>query len=159
MMRTMMLKLRATEEQKEALLRTMEAYSIAFNITSEWGFRNKQSNKFAAQEEVYYSIRERIPDLGASLVQTAIHCSCEALRGCGCRTKPLRRQHAAMRYSIKSIRIILAKGFASFSTIKGRIKVDYELPDYFKNKYCNWSIYSYVISLRKASRDLHMTDP
>jgi predicted transposase len=42
MIRTMMLKLKTTEEQRNALLRSMEAYTFAFNVSAKWGFENSR---------------------------------------------------------------------------------------------------------------------
>ena len=68
MMRTIMLKLKSTEEDRTALLRTMEAYTVAFNMAAECGFANRTTNRFKAQDGIYHEIRNVIPELNSSLV-------------------------------------------------------------------------------------------
>jgi predicted transposase len=68
MMRTIVLKLRMDEAQKEALLRTMEAYTIAFNMAAEWGFRNRTCNRITTHFGTYRRIRDCLPGLNSSLV-------------------------------------------------------------------------------------------
>jgi predicted transposase len=45
MFRTIGLKLVLEEGQKASLLRTIEAYTLAFDDTVRWGWRNRVSNK------------------------------------------------------------------------------------------------------------------
>jgi len=57
MMRTIVLKLRIDEAQREALLRAMEAYTVAFNMAAEWGFRNRTYNRISTHFGTYRRIR------------------------------------------------------------------------------------------------------
>lgn len=156
MMRTMMLKLKCSEEDKTALLMTMDAYSYAFNIASEWGFLNQTTNKYEAQKGIYREIRETIPELNSSLVQTAIHCSCEALRASGLKKSPNRRDYASMRYTKKTARIVFEHGFVSLATLKGRRKIPFDFPTYFENKFEGCRVISSTISYRRNSGDFYI---
>jgi putative transposase len=155
-MRTMMLKLKCSEGDKTALLKTMEAYTIAFDEAAEWCFLNQSTNRFEAQKGVYRRIREIIPMLNSSLVQTAIHCSCEAFRGCKRRTRPSRRTYAAIRCSKKAARIVFNHGFTSLTTVMGRRKICFDFPDYYKVKYEGWNVVTSTISKRRSSGDFFL---
>jgi putative transposase len=152
----MMLKLKCSEEDKTALLKTMEAYSKAFEMAAEWGFSNRITNKFEAQKGVYRIIREFVPKLNSSLVQTAIHCSCEALKGGSFKRRPNRRDHAAMRYTKKTARIVFNHGFVSLATVIGRRKISFDFPTYFKNKFEGCRVISSTISFRRSSVDFYI---
>jgi putative transposase len=152
----MMLKLKCTEEDRTALLMTMEAYTVAFNMAADWGFANRTTNRFKAQDGVYREIRNVIPELNSSLVQTAIHCSCEALKGVKLKKSPYRRTYAAMRYSKKSIRVVLDHGFLSLTTVKGRRKINFDFPEYMRIKFDGWRVVSSTISRRRDSKDFYL---
>jgi predicted transposase len=68
------------EEDKARLLKTMELYAKAYNISAEYGFATKEGNKIKNSMAVYSRIRNEIPDLKASLVQSACFMATEALR-------------------------------------------------------------------------------
>jgi putative transposase len=147
----MMLKLNCTDEDKVSLLKTMEAYTMAFDIAAEWGLANRTTNRFKAQKGVYGKIRELIPQLNSSLVQTAIHSSCEALKSCRLERRPHRKRTAAVRYSKKSARIVFDHGFVSLSTVMGRRKINFYLPDYYRARFDGWAVVSSNISRAQRS--------
>lgn len=107
MMRTIMLKLRADEGQKQALLRTMEAYSVAFNMAADWGYKNRSHNYYAHQYGHYYEMREKNPDLNAGHVQSASYWACQALRIAKMKFAPRKKLHSAIRLYKSCIRIVL----------------------------------------------------
>jgi len=154
-MRTIMLKLRTDEAQKEALLRTMEAYTIAFNMAAEWGFRNRTCNRITTHFGTYRRIRDCLPGLNSSLVQAARDCACEALKGSNLRVRPVRSKHAAIRYNKSAARIPLEHGFASLSTVMGRMRLEFTFPEYF-NKYRGWRILSATLSYEKRLKKFYL---
>ena len=155
MMRTVKLKLRCDEAQRNSLLRTMEAYTFAFNASATWGFNNKTSDRYKNHFGTYRSIRERVPTLSSTLVQSARDCACWALKSSKLKKKPVRKKRAAMRYKKKSIRICLAHGFASISTVDGRIRCEFSYPEYYQ-KYSDWEIKTSSVSYRKESGDFYL---
>ena len=78
-----------TDEQKASLLRTMEAYTRAFDIAARWGYQNRCANKFEVHRGVYYTIRQEVPGLPAALVLTAKDQACEALKVVKFKNDPL----------------------------------------------------------------------
>jgi len=155
-MRTIVLKLRIDEAQREALLRTMQAYTVAFNMAAEWGFRNRTYNRISTHFGTYRRIRDFLPGLNSSLVQAARDSACEALKGSKLRVKPARRKYAALRYNKNAARIILEHGFASLSTVMGRMKLEFLYPEYYFKKYRGWRIVSATLSFEKGKREFYL---
>jgi len=86
--RTLKLKLDLDEEQEAILFRTMELYSRAFEISAQWGFRNRNSNKIDNHKATYRVVRESYPELQSYLVESARDLACEALKQFGFKHLP-----------------------------------------------------------------------
>ncbi len=155
MMRTVTLKLRCDEAQKAALLATMEAYTTAFDISAHWGFKNHSDNPFRHQYAIYYYIRDQVPELPAALVQSAIRRACVALKEVELKRQPVRRRLAALQYHRRSIRISTEHGFATISTVAGRIRSEFTFPEHFK-KYSEWTVRSATVTYRKRERQFYL---
>jgi putative transposase len=52
-LRTVTFKLRLTALDKEAILNTMKAYTVAFSISAKWGFENHSWNKVDNHKATY----------------------------------------------------------------------------------------------------------
>lgn len=154
-MRTIVLKLRTDGAQKEALLRTMEAYTVAFNMAAEWGFHSKCCNRMKVHFGTYREARAATPGLNSGLVQAARDCACEALKGTKLRAKPVRKKFAALRFNKSAARIIMEHGFASLSTVVGRMRFSFNFPEYY-GKYRGWRILSANLSYKKSSGDFYL---
>lgn len=118
-MRTVKLELVLTEEQKSALLRTMEAYTSAFDYAASWGYRHQQCSKRKLQYAIYYEMRAAIPDLGAGLIQSAKDTACEALKQCKMKIAPGRKPHAAVRFPWKEAKVYFGTGTVSIYSVGG----------------------------------------
>jgi IS605 OrfB family transposase len=136
-LRTIKLELKLTEQQKGSLLRTMEAYTKAFDIAARWGFQHQECGKLDLQYELYYPMRKAIPELGAGLIQSAKDTACEALKRCKMKTVPNRRPHAAVRFPWKEAKVYFETGTVSIYSVDGRIHAPVVLYDYLK-RYANW---------------------
>jgi IS605 OrfB family transposase len=146
--RTIKLKLNVSSDDKQCLLQTMRDYTVAFNICSNWGFNNHTVSKIDCHNATYKIIRQSVPNLPSSLVQGARDVACESLKAVKCHFKPIRKEHSAMRYNQRVIRICLDSGYATISTSNGRIKATFCIPEYYR-QYLSWKIKSSNISLRK----------
>ncbi len=155
MMRTATLKLNTTEKQKRALLLTMETYTEAFNLVTKWGFTNKIHNRRKLQQNTYYDVRDRWPELNAGLVCSAIFSASDALKGAELCLAPCRKAHSAMRYNLKVARVVRSQGIASISTIQGRVKVGFHYPEYFE-KFNDWRLKTTVLVYRKCEKEFYL---
>jgi putative transposase len=127
------------EEDKARLLKTMELFAKAYNISAENGFATKEGNKIKNSMAVYHRIRNEIPDLQASLVQSACFMATEALKSINFRTLPKKSQTSAIRYSSKGASVYLESGYATIQAAGNRILATFCLPNHFK-KYTDWKI-------------------
>lgn len=149
------MKLSVSFECRESLLKTMRDYTIAFNTCSEWGFNTHSVSKVSCHHATYQNIRRSVPNLPASLVQTARDCACDSLKTVKCNFKPVRKEYSAMRYDSRTIRICLESGYATLSTSDGRIKVTFRLSDYYQ-QYLAWRIKSSTLSFRKNDTTFYL---
>ena len=81
MYRTITLRIEPRFEQDKArLLKTMQMFAQAYNMSAEYGFENKEANKISNSMAMYSKIRENLPGLPASMVLTACFMATEALK-------------------------------------------------------------------------------
>jgi putative transposase len=144
-LRTITFKLRLTDQDVEALLDTMRAYTKAFSKSAIWGYENQSWNKVDNHNATYKLVRQSIPDLPSSLVQGARDCACESLKAVKCKILPERKSLSAMRYNQRVVTINLMNGVATIASTKGRIKTTFFVPLRYKD-YLSWAIKSSTIS-------------
>jgi putative transposase len=150
-LRTVTFKLRLTNQDREALLNTMKAYTKAFSTSAEWGFENQSWNKVDNHNATYKSVRQSVPDLPSSLVQGARDCACEALKAVKGETLPGRKSLSAMRYNQRVITVNLMHGIATIASTKGRIKTSFYVPQRYRD-YLSWAIKSSAISYDRRGK-------
>ena len=142
--RTVRLMLRLDEADKSKLKETIVMYNKAVNIAANYGFEHHTSSKITIHHATYYSIREQFPELNSSLVQAARDVAAEALKSVKLKRLPVAKPLAAARFNQRTLRVVLKHGFATLSTIDGRINVTYTIPKYY-DQYLNWSVQSSTI--------------
>ena len=86
------------EEDKARLLKTMEMFAKAFNMSAEYGFDNKEASKIGNSMAMYNKIRENLPDLPASMVQIACFMATEALKSTKFEVLPKKSLLSSIRY-------------------------------------------------------------
>jgi putative transposase len=139
--RTIKLKLEMSEEDKESLKDTVVLFNQVFNEVAKYGFRNRTHSKVSVHHATYKDIRERHPDLNSSHVQGARDVACEALKSVKLKTLPRSSPFSAIRYNKNTIRIVFEHGYASVSSVNGRVKVCFTIPKYYE-QYLKWEIRS-----------------
>ncbi len=87
------------EEDKEKLLKTMEAFAHAYNMSAEYGFEKKENNKIGNSMAMYHKIRNAIPGLPSSMVQSACFMATEALKMTKFKTLPKKSPISCIRYT------------------------------------------------------------
>jgi IS605 OrfB family transposase len=155
MIRTLKLKMALTNEQKASLLRTMESYTRAFEIAAQWGYQNRNANKFAVHHGVYHTIRQEVPDLPAALILTAKDQACEALKVARLKKAPHRRTYAAMRYMRREASVHISKGTVSLASVDGRIKTTCYFPRDF-NRYMLWEVRASNIMYERKRKEFYI---
>jgi IS605 OrfB family transposase len=133
----------------------MERYSVAFDISAQWGYQNNCSNKIECHKATYNTVRKHIPSLPSSLVQAARDCACEALRSIKCKRLPKRSQHSALRYNKNVASVYLNSGYATLATVQGRVRVDFSIPSYF-DRYDGWTVKSSNLVYDRGSKSFYL---
>lgn len=154
-MRTVNVKPALDEAQKDSLLRTMDAYTDAFDRAAKWGFQNKVKNKFAMHYAIYRSLREDVPSLNASLIQSAMYTAYEALKGCKMKRVPQRRKHAAVRYTWTEAKVWFESGKVSISSIDGRVHATFVQCEWSK-AYSDWTVKASMLIYDKEAKTFYL---
>lgn len=143
------------EEDKARLLKTMELFANAYNISAEYGFAKKEGNKVKNSMAVYRKIRDIIPELPGSLVQSACFMATEALKSINFKTTPRKSPVSSIRYSWRSARVYLEGGYATIQAVDYRIIASFSIPDHFK-KYLDWQVRCTFLKYDKGSKNFFL---
>ena len=127
------------EEDKARLLRTMELFAHAYNMSAEYGFKNKEANKIRNSMAVYHNIRNEIPELPASLVQSACFMATEAPKRINFNTTPKKFPMSSIRYSYRGANVYLESGYATIQAVEHRILATFSVPKHFTKYFC-WKV-------------------
>jgi putative transposase len=150
-----MLKLLINEEDRVSLLRTMEAFTFAFDTSAKWGYHYRTCNRIRNHHGTYHKIRSEIPELNSGLVQSARDCACEALKRVKLKKLPSRKPHASIRYNKNSSRIVMEHGFVNISTIAGRKRFNFNQSKYIK-KFVGWRVINSVLVYDNRVKDFFL---
>ena len=127
---TLRIKLDMTPETDAKLTATRRAYVDALNRTSAVAFDGKITSGVTLHHATYRDVRVAT-GLPASLV-----CCSRAIVAEAYTRDPNRkhrwRDHAGMRYDVRTLRVDLAREFATLSTLTGRVRVALVLCDYYR---------------------------
>lgn len=134
----MRLKLQPTTEQTQALLETLDRYTVCYNFVSRYGWDHDEKNGVELHRATYYDLRRQCPDLPSQLVisarvrATESVASAFALRKKRNRKGELRKVScprsdlAPIRYDARSYRFNSVHRTFHLSTVSGRIAVAYQ---------------------------------
>ncbi len=136
------------------LLETMRQYSYSANRVIDFGWDIKTDNKIELHNLTYYKIRNET-QLPAQLVCSSRDKAVEVLKSVFKQrgSKPIMKEFLTIRYNDRSFKLRCNKEdyFVSLSTIKGRIKIPVEIPEYYW-KYLDWKICSANLFLDEKRR-------
>lgn len=132
-------------EPDDRLVKTIEMTNLATNDILKAGFENKIVNKLKLHHLTYYPIREKYPNIPASIVTTARDNASEMLKLVKLRRLPFKRRWSAIRYNQRTFTPELGRGFVTLASINKRVNVPTKIPDYFK-KYTDWKVVSAKLS-------------
>jgi len=129
MMQTLKVKLEATPEQYQALLKTMHQFNAACNFVAEKAFELHTANKIELQRVVYHQIREQF-GISAQMAVRAISKVAEAYK----RDKSIKPEFDQDGAVIYDQRIMSWKGLdrVSLLTLQGRQTIPVRFGDYQK---------------------------
>ena len=156
--RTIKLKVKLSEVDKETLRQTMILSNHVFNEIAQYGFDNHTHSKVSVHHATYYGIRGKYPELPCSILQGIRDVACEALKGVELKRLPVSKQFSAIRYNKRVCNINIPKQSVTLSSIKGRVKATFPIPEYYK-QYLTWEIRTSTLSYNKQKDTfyLHVT--
>jgi len=134
--RTAVVKLAVSDEQRDALYRTVEQYLYCANRTADYcwsdaSYTECKTNKREVRDALYADLREET-DLQAQLVQAAIKRAVEAVKACAKRWKKGKRVSQptftaeTMDYDTRSATFYRNK--VSLATVEDRVEPSFVLP-------------------------------
>jgi putative transposase len=147
---TLKVKLETTAEAAQSLLKTQAAYVIALNKTSEVAFAQHVFNSVALHHITYRDVRA-LTGLPANLACSARCVVAETYKRDNS-TQHKWKPTAAMRYDARTLTVKVEQGFATLTTLDGRIRASLILAEYHR-QYLDgsWEIVPTATVLRKGS--------
>jgi IS605 OrfB family transposase len=142
MQATIRLQLTPTKGASKILSETIEQYTWAFNDVCYYGWHKNVSNGIKLHDATY-RLHRGVTDLPSQLVCSARVKAAEAIKS----TKALKKKgklvsfpHSTscpIRYDARSYTVWWNRNELSLTTIKGRIKLSFEIADYY-SQYQDW---------------------
>src|SRR3989344_8197347 len=129
--------------QKEEFLETMKQYSYSAQKVIDFGWNIKTFNKVELHNLTYYKLRKET-ELPAQLICSSKDKAIEVLKSCKFKnSKPVMKEYLTIRYDARSFSFKCNKEiyYVSLSTIKGRIKIPIDIPEYYW-RYLDWKVCS-----------------
>lgn len=152
MFRTLTIKIDKSSE----LLDTVRTFNIVCNKIIDYAFENEDLNKNRIHAGTYIEIREEYSEFPSGLIQTsrdvAVECLKKNLRK---NIKPKKKEFSSIRYDNRTMKVFLKSGYCSLSTINGRKKYSFKIPDegtkYFDKymEYSNWNVQNAQLKIGK----------
>ncbi|MFX1285027.1 MAG: RNA-guided endonuclease InsQ/TnpB family protein [Promethearchaeota archaeon] len=115
------------------LLETIKTYNKAVQHVIDRGWSRRTFNKNTLHFETYKAVRKRYPCLQSSLVQCARDMAADILkREKFNHNRPIKKVLSGIRYNQRTFTPFLETGVISISTIAGRKRYPFIIPEYFQ---------------------------
>jgi len=121
------------------LMDTIEVYNRCCNDTLKIAYKKKLRDKMRIHDATYKKMRRKYADLQSSLVEASRDQAFEMLKQCKSRTLPMKKSNSSIRFNSRTISFKLKDKKLSISTINGRKKFEFTIPQYFE-KYMDWMV-------------------
>ncbi len=121
------------------IMQTMEEYRIAAQIASDYGHTHKTASAVKIHHQTYVDLRKlnRLPSQLICASRNKASEVLKSLRNKKKKSQPHFKYFLPIRYDQRSSTIFDNKSIITLASINGRIRLKYEIPDYFK-KYNGW---------------------
>jgi len=144
--------------QKE-LIQTIEQYNQIKQEIILIAQKEKTTNKNIIHQLTYKNTRKQYPNFPSALIQTARDTAVECLKQNNYKNKYKNIQlnkFGAIRLDKRNIRVNLQHQLYSISSTNGRIKGNFLLNKYYKEKYLNWSVKGATLKYKNNELILHL---
>ena len=130
MIRTIKVKLNLSEIDVQSLRETQKIVSDSFNDHITWSFEKKSWSKTTAHKDLYFSQREKFPQLPSAMLQSTRDTAIESVKALKFKFVPKKSENSGIRYDK---RLFTLRGQQlTLSSINGRIKSTVEFPEWCK---------------------------
>lgn len=144
MYRTLQIKLDRSNE----LVQTARIWNSACQDVIDYGFAAHDYNKTRLNRATYKDLREKYPTLPSALLQTARDQASDMLKRLKFKTKPFKKPLGAVRFDVRTMKVFLESGYCKLTTTFGRLRYDFQLPEYYK-KYSGWKVTNAQLRIAK----------
>lgn len=138
----------------DGFLDYLKVCSDIFAQHVEWAFAKKSTNKVAAHQDLYQSIRKQFPEIPANILQATRDQALECVRRLKFKIKPKKKPYSSVRYDARTI--ALRGNLLTFSWPGKRIRTIINLPKYFQ-QYKTWTMKSGTIGYDKQKKQLKVS--
>lgn len=130
MNRTIKIKLQLSEADVQSLRETQKIVASCFNDHVEWSFGKKSWSKLTAHKDLYFSQREKHPQLPSAMLQSTRDTALESVKALKFKFRPKKSDNSGIRYDK---RLYSLRGEQlTLSSINGRIKTIIQFPEWCK---------------------------
>jgi len=144
MYRTLKIKL----DKSNDLIQTMKLWNAACQDVIDYGFAAHDYNKTRLNRATYKDLRDKYPTLPSALLQTARDQASDMLKRLRFEKKPLKHPLGAVRFDVRTMKVFLESGYCKLTTAFGRLRYDFQLPEYYK-KYAAWKVVNAQLKIAK----------
>ena len=121
------------------LVDTIEEYNDCCNDTLKIAYKKKLRDKMRIHDATYRKMRRKHKILNSCLLQASRDQAYEMLKQCKSRTLPIKKTYSSIRYDKRTISFKMNKREVSISTINGRKKYQFYVPEYFE-QYMDYTV-------------------
>jgi len=128
--RTIKVKLQLSDADVLSLRETQKIVSSCFNDHVAWSFKKKSWSKLTAHKDLYFSQREKFPQLPSAMLQSTRDTALESVKALKFKFQPKKSENSGIRYDK---RLFSLRGEQlTLSSINGRIKTIVQFPEWCK---------------------------
>ena len=123
-------------EDNKNYLKFMEQCSKVFNDHILWSIEHQSYNKNQSHKDLYFSLREKYPELPSGIIQSIRDIALESMKATKLKRKPTKKKYSAIRYDKRNM--TLRGHQLTFSSIGSRVKTILYVPEYYQEIFNNW---------------------
>ncbi len=128
MNRTIKVKLNLNESEVQSLRETQKIVASCFNDHIEWSFQKRIWSKTVAHKDLYFTQREKHPQLPSAMLQSTRDTALESVKSLKFKFRPKKTENSGIRYDK---RLFSLRGEQlTLSSINGRIKTIVKFPEW-----------------------------
>ncbi len=138
------------ELPSELFLPLMNQCAEIFNAHINWALANSSYNKNKAHNELYHLLRLQYPTVPSALLQTVRDNALEAIKATKFKRVPKKKLTSGLRYDKRTM--TLRGQQLTLSCIGKRIRLNLNVPNYFKEVFETWEFCGATVTYTKNTK-------